>query len=242
MNIILCGSMGRMGRAVKTLCENRGERIVGEADIRSGEFCNITRIDAAADVIIDFSSHMACEQNITYAVKRKIPIVVAVTGHTEEEVAMIEDAGREIPVFFSPNLSFGMTHLIKCVADTVKAFPGWDIEIIEKHYGGKLDSPSGSAEMICGKIAEIRPGIRVIHGRNGQRVRDKNEVCVHSVRCGNIPAQHEIILSGSGECIRLSHEVFSGEVFAHGALTAAEFIIKCKSGIYNMFDLTEGKI
>ena len=89
--------------------------------------------------------------------RRKLPIVVATTGQTEQELAVIRAAAEKIPVFFSANMSVGIALLVRLAKTAAKAFPDADIEIVEKHHNRKLDVPSGTALMLAEGVRQVRP-------------------------------------------------------------------------------------
>ncbi len=237
MDVILCGSLGRMGSIFRSVCEAEKCRVTAQVDIHSADFCNIMRVEGKFDCIVDFSAHTACESVCTYAQNNSLPIVIAVTGHSEDEREMIEKCAKKVPVFFSPNLSFGMYELCRYACAAAKVFPDADIEIVEKHHKGKVDAPSGSALKIAEIIRGERAGAFNIYGRYGSRLRDRREIGIHSVRCGNYPATHEVIIATENERLTISHEVYNPKVFAIGAVRAAEFIIGKEPGLYGMSEL-----
>ncbi|MDY3845885.1 MAG: 4-hydroxy-tetrahydrodipicolinate reductase [Eubacteriales bacterium] len=237
MDVILCGSLGRMGGIFKKICESENCKVAAEVDIHSGEYCNISRVVGRFDCIIDFSAHTACESVCTYAQSYRLPVVIAVTGHSEDERVMIEKTAKTVPVFFSPNLSFGMYALCRYSAALAKLFPDADVEIIEKHHRGKVDAPSGSALKISECIRKERNGAYNVCGRYGHHLREMHEIGIHSLRCGNYPATHDVIIAGENERIVISHEVYDPKVFAVGAIRAAEFIIGKEPGLYGMDEL-----
>ena len=72
--------------------------------------------------------------------------------------------------------------------------------------------------------------------------RQKNEIGIHSIRAGTIIGEHEVIFSGEDEIISISHTALSKNVFAIGAIKAAEFIKTKDKGLYNMKDLVSETI
>ena len=102
-----------------------------------------------------------------------------------------------------------------------------------------MDSPSGTALLLADTIKEsIADATYYVHGRNGQKKREKAEIGIHAVRGGSIVGDHEVIFAGSGEVIELSHKAISREVFAVGALKACTFMANVtEAGLYNMDDV-----
>lgn len=241
-DIILCGAGGRMGRAVAAAAAENDFRVVAGVDIipSEAEFPIITNIDEVkekAGVIIDFSHHTAVESLIPYAKRKHIPIVIATTGHTEEELNQINKLAKSVPVFYSRNMSLGVNMLISlCKTAAFVLGKNFDIEIIEKHHNKKLDAPSGTALMIAEAIKEVREGSEYICNRSVGK-RKKEEIGIQSIRGGNIIGEHEVMFCGNNEVITLSHSATSRELFADGALRAANFIKTKNKGLYSMKEL-----
>ena len=197
-----------------------------------------------ADVIIDFSHHSALPSLISYATSNKIPLVVATTGHTDEERKLMTDAANTIPVFFSRNMSIGVNLLIDlCRRASVALGEDFDIEIIEKHHHNKLDAPSGTAMMIAEELRDTRKiETEFVYDRHSVRKkREPSEIGIHAIRGGSIVGEHDVIFAGANEIITLSHVATSRELFADGALKAAKFISDKEKGFYSMSDLISEK-
>jgi len=121
------------------------------------------------------------------------------------------------------------------VAKTVAShMPEAEVEIIEKHHNRKLDAPSGTAIMLADAIKEVRPDSYSKVGRSGHGKRTSSEIGIHSIRMGNIVGEHEVIVGTPNQTITLKHEAHDRALFAEGALAAAEFLVDCPAGIYDM--------
>ena len=183
-----------MGNAVAVSCENNENcNIVAGIDVSAGKnsstfpiFESINDFKGECDVIIDFSHHTATKALLKFATAHKIPTVVATTGHTEEESALIKKSAEVIPVFHAANMSLGVALLIELAKITAKTFPDADIEIIEKHHNRKLDAPSGTALAIANALKTVRENALLIFGRHGNAKRQENEIGIHAIRMGNI--------------------------------------------------------
>ena len=70
-----------------------------------------------------------------------------------------------------------------------------------------------------------------------QQERKKNEIGFSSIRGGNIPGEHTVIFHGENESIELTHRAFNREIFADGAIEAAIWLSKQKSGYYTYKDM-----
>ena len=246
IKILLSGAHGRMGKAVLAATESTSGRleVISGVDIADGNstfpvYHDINLTVEKPDVIIDFSHHTSLPSIMEYAVKHNIPAVIATTGHTEEESEIMKKSAEHIPVFFSRNMSLGVNLLIAlCKKASEILGDDFDIEIIEKHHHNKLDAPSGTALMIADAISETRAKSEYVYDRHSVRKkRDTKEIGIHAVRGGSIIGEHEVIFAGKDELITLSHSAASRELFATGALKAAEFIVGKSAGMYCMDDL-----
>ncbi len=249
-NIIVSGINGRMGRAIEAMCKDGGKyTIVAGLDVNLGiphEFpvvSNVNELNCKADALIDFSHHSACASLCEYAIKTGTPVIFCTTGYTDEELALIAETSKKVAVFRSGNMSLGINLLIELSKKAAEILDGFDIEIIEQHHNQKLDAPSGTALMIADGIKSVRDDSEYIYDRT--RVRQKraqNEIGIHSVRGGSIVGEHEVIFAGRNENVILRHSALSREVFADGALKAAQFIKGKGAGMYDMSNVLEGLI
>jgi len=115
---------------------------------------------------------------------------------------------------------------------------GWDIEIVEKHHREKADAPSGTGFMMLNEVKSVRDNVSEVIGRNRTSGKRKpEEVAIHSVRGGGIVGDHEINFISDSESITISHQAFSKNIFAEGALKAATYIVNQQPGLYNMKNL-----
>lgn len=239
--LILFGAAGRMGKEVEAAAQKAGDfEIVSRVDVSGADGClpSLDGVTGGADAIVDFSHHAATKTLTEYAVEKKIPLLIATTGQTDEELGLIRKAAKTIPVFFAANYSLGIAALIQAAKAIVKLYPDADIEIVEKHHNRKLDAPSGTALSIARAISSVREGETAFcYGRGGQMKRQKNEIGIHAVRLGNIVGEHEVLIGTDNETITLKHEAHSRALFADGALAAARFLSTRKPGLYAMTDL-----
>jgi 4-hydroxy-tetrahydrodipicolinate reductase len=193
-----------------------------------------------ADVIIDFSHPSTLPVLLNYAIKNKIPVVIATTGMSEDDIKKIHLAAQEIPVFFTFNMSLGVNLLAALTTQAAKVLgSNFDIEIVEKHHNKKIDAPSGTAVMLADAVADgLSYTPKYVYERHSvRRRRAPDEIGMHSIRGGTIVGEHSVIFAGEDEVITLSHSAFSKSVFAVGALGAAKFISSRSAGLYSMKEL-----
>ena len=243
MRILLCGYDGHMGREVRACAERAAgfeiaqgvDPMTDGADPRCVKrFADCTE---EADVIIDFSHHSMTEELLSAAEAKRLPVVLATTGQTPEEMARVKAAAKVIPVFLAANYSLGIAVLTDLVRRAAALYPEADIEIVEQHHNRKLDAPSGTALSLFRALKEVRPEAEAVEGRSGMAKRRPGEIGIHAVRAGNIVGIHEVMICTENECITLKHQAFSRGVFAEGALKAAAFVARQAPGLYDMKDL-----
>ena len=235
--VILHGACGRMGHEVQTLIANNDAlELVAMVDAMGGEgiYTDICDVQETADVIIDFSSAAATENLLAYAVEKNIPVIIATTGHSAEQIEAIRAAGEKTAVFYSANMSLGVYLLVALAKQTAAMMPDADIEIIETHHNRKVDAPSGTALMIANALKTVRESAQFVFGRQGAAKRQAGEIGIHAVRRGNIVGTHEVIVSTDNQSITLKHEAHSRALFEEGAISAALIMDGKSAGLYDM--------
>jgi 4-hydroxy-tetrahydrodipicolinate reductase len=246
--ILLSGCCGKMGRFVASAVAGRkdceivaGIDIVDDRSLGFPVFSNYDEVQVKADVIIDFSNPSLLPAMLDYAVKTNTGIVLATTGLTDEQIKAVEDAGNTVPVFFSYNMSIGVSLLCELSKVAAKVLGnGFDVEIVEAHHNQKLDAPSGTAIMLGNAVKEELPEAYFEYDRHSKRQkRDANEIGIHSIRGGTIVGEHSVMFAGNDEIVTLSHSARSRAIFATGAVNAAVFIADKNSGMFNMGDLVK---
>lgn len=245
--IIMNGCNGKMGQVITRLVAEDPEcEIVAGFDVNDSientypVFTDPEDFTADADVVIDFSHPSALTGILNFCKNRNLPVILATTGYSDEQKKEFTDAAKEIPVFFSANMSLGINLIIALAKKATKLLEGnFDIEIVERHHNQKIDAPSGTALAIADAIDETLPyPAEYIYDRHSvRRKRKKTEIGIHAVRGGTIVGDHEVIFAGTDEVIELKHSASSKEVFAVGAIKASKFMCSKPAGMYNMNDL-----
>ena len=204
-------------------------------------YADLNDINAEADIIIDFSHISLTPSLLEYCKKKKLPLVLCTTGIAGDLENQVKAASETIPIFRSFNMSLGISLLQALVRQATRLlWDSCDIEIIEKHHNRKVDAPSGTAVMIAQAAASVLPyEPSYVYDRTLEhKRREKKDIGVHSIRGGNIVGEHEIMFIGEHETLTISHSAQSRELFANGAVKAAEFMMTKKTpGLYNMDDL-----
>ncbi len=246
LEVMVNGCSGKMGQIVCDLVEQSKDFVLKCGFDRNvtGEFAfpvfnKIENITEKPDVIIDFSVPVATFNILEYAVSNHVPIVIATTGFSEEEEEKIKEYSKKIPIFKSANMSYDIMIMRKLLQWLAPLLKDTDIEITETHHNRKVDSPSGTAEMLADSInASLGNSLHREYNRHDKREkREKNEIGMHSIRGGNIVGEHTVQFFGEFETFELKHTSYSRNVFAEGAIKAANFLVTMPDGLYNMEDM-----
>lgn len=246
INVLLSGCNGKMGNEVdKQILLYPNLSLSCGFDIKNNElksfpiYNKVEDISSTVDIIIDFSVPSATLKLLEFAIKNKIPIVIATTGFSSKEKEIIKNASKIIPIFQSGNMSFNINLMSKIVAELASLLKDADIEIIETHHNCKKDSPSGTALLLADSINKsLHNKMKYTFERHqSHKKREKNEIGFSSIRGGNIVGEHTVKFFSANETFEVSHTSYSRSVYADGALKAATFLINKPAGLYNMDNL-----
>ena len=234
-----------MGNAIIQEAASKGHQIVGAIEV-SGSPCigktlseigithsgtriigpeGLSQACGNADVYISFTSPAAEVTNIPIVASLGKRIILGTTGFTEEQNRQIRNAmDGKVPAVFSPNYSVGVNILFK-LAEVLKAFPvEYNFSISEIHHTAKKDAPSGTAKKLGEIVAETRGYTTTVYGREGTSPRKTEELEIVAMRAGGVPGIHDLMVAGPYEMLRIEHTAFSRNVFAQGAVYAAEWL------------------
>jgi len=259
LKLCVAGAAGKMGNAVIREAVAKGHQVVGAVEAAGnvsigkslGEL-GISDFDTRivgpesigeavgnADVYVTFTAPAAEVQNIPVVAGLGKRIVLGTTGFTEEQNQRTREAVRgKVPAVFSPNYSVGVNILFK-LAQALKAFPPeYNFSINEIHHTGKKDAPSGTAKKLGEIIANVRGYTKTVYGREGISPRKPEELEITALRAGGVPGIHDLVVAGPYEMLRIEHTAFSRNVFAQGAVYAAEWISQqSEPRIFSMEDV-----
>lgn len=226
-----------MGRLVR---EEAGDSVIACYDRIPPGLKPDVPIPDEVDVVLDFSLPSAWKDLDRLLAPGSAALVTGTTGLDYSEEEMLAGWARQRAVFASSNMSVGIYVLGKLLSYAGEMLAGdFDLEVVECHHSGKVDSPSGTALTLV-EIWEKSGGGggRRMAGRSGPAgPRSPGEVGIHSLRGGDVAGDHQLHLLGKGERLLLSHSATGRRTFAAGALKAAEFINGKPPGIYTMDDL-----
>lgn len=256
ISLIITGACGRMGKTLRELAQidpafviagllEHGER----ADQLVGQTCAVgTRAEELVPrvpgaVIIDFTAPDATLETARVAARQGNPMVIGTTGLSDAQKTELEALARSIPLFWAPNMSIGINVLLKVLPELVRLLgEEYDLEMVELHHNRKKDAPSGTALKLAECLAEARgwnlPDVACYHREGIIGARPPKEIGIQSIRGGDVVGVHTVYCIGQGERIEVKHQAHSREMFAQGALRAAQWLIRQPAGrLYSMQDM-----
>jgi 4-hydroxy-tetrahydrodipicolinate reductase len=259
--IAIAGSTGRMGRTLleaifqssdlrlHAALEHPDSPFLGkDAGALVGSPCGVlVSADVAAavqgsQVLIDFTRPEGTLLHLETCRKLGIGMVIGTTGMTAEQKAKISDAAHEIGIVFAPNMSVGVTVMLKLLETAATTLQeGYDIEIVEAHHRHKVDAPSGTALRMGEVIARALGrdlGAVAVYAREGVTgERQPSTIGFATIRGGDIVGDHTALFAGIGERLEITHKASSRATFAQGALRAARFLRDKRTGLFDMRDV-----
>jgi len=221
VRVALIGARGRMGQTMVDLAKDDPKiGIVAQCDLGDA-------IEAAikdCDVAIDFSHAGAIDEVCRAALQHRKALVIGTTGHSAEQRQLIEKTAGSLPIVFASNFSVGVNALFALTRRAAEILGSeFAPQIVETHHKTKKDAPSGTAKTL-GEI--LKEALRT-------------EIPIESIREGDVVGEHTVSFVGPGERLELTHRAGSREIFARGALRAAEWVVGKPARLYSMQDVLE---
>lgn len=194
------------------------------------------------DVVIDFSIPDAITACLDCCTAQSLGLVTGTTGFRDEQMKLIYQAAKEIPILVAPNMSMGVNVAFNLIEQATRMLaPDVDIEIYETHHRDKLDAPSGTAKRM-GEIIEVarEPDPTLSSNTQHSKTASQNPIEFHSTRGGDVVGEHTVTFFGKGERLEITHRASSRTNFAAGALQGAAFVAqKREQGVVGMFSMDE---
>jgi len=251
INLAISGCMGRMGQQlIKSSKKNKHFKLVvlTENRIINRKFkgikieLNSDKAFKKADVIIDFTIPKCTLEILKIASKLKKKVVIGTTGFDRSEENQIKKYSKKIAILKAGNMSLGVNLLMYLTEIASKSLNDEYLsKIFEVHHMHKKDYPSGTALMLGKGIADGKG--KNLYNLIGKKFLNKKtfpygkKINFNSIRKGEIIGEHEVKFSSGKEIITLNHEAFDRALYSDGALTASEWLMKKKPGLYSMRDL-----
>ena len=255
INLAITGCLGRMGQQlIKSTKKNSRFKLVSITESKvvkrkiSGIYPTTNNLEAfkKANVIIDFTSPECTLEVLKIASKLKKKVIIGTTGFSGKQENLIKKYSRKVPILMAGNMSLGVNLLMYLTEIASKSLGKKFLsKVYEVHHKHKKDYPSGTALMLGNGIA-IGKGKKLgkLIGKKYLNKKDfpySNKINFNSLRKGEVIGEHEVRFSSGKETITLNHESFDRALYSEGALVAAIWIMKKRSGFFSMRDLLNFK-
>jgi 4-hydroxy-tetrahydrodipicolinate reductase len=261
LRFAIAGAGGRMGRTlIEAVLKSPDGRLAAALDAPGspwlgkdagelvGSPCGVavtSDVDAAlaqADCLIDFTRPEGTLAHLEICRRRGVRMVIGTTGLDTAQKLAIQDASRDIPIVFAPNMAVGVNVVFKLLDLAARILnEGYDVEIVEAHHRHKVDAPSGTALRMGEVVAEALGRSLTdcaVYGREGHTgERPPTQIGFATVRGGDIVGDHTVLFAGTGERVEISHKAASRMPYALGSLRAARFLRAKAKGLYDMQDV-----
>ena len=240
MKIALIG-YGKMGHMLEAIARQRGHSIAVTLDADQPVEHHLDTL-RTAEVALEFTAPAAALGNVLACASIGLPVVCGTTGwygELEKAKAAVE-ANPKAALFYSANFSIGVymaRKVCELLAHYRAAFPSYEVSIDETHHTAKKDAPSGTAIVLAEQF--LVPTAK--HGYSSWGLMPsvrKGQLPIAAHREGDVVGIHQVRLQGEFDSLTLTHEAYSREAFALGAVRAAE-VLQGKHGVFGMEALFE---
>ena len=255
INVAITGCLGRMGQQlIKSTMRMKNFKLVSITEnkiIKKKVFGLKPQLNSEsafknANIIIDFTVPKCTIEVLKIASKLKKRVVIGTTGFSKKEEKLIKKYAKKIPILKAGNMSLGINLLIYLTEIASKSLGSTFLsKVFEAHHKHKKDYPSGTALMLGKGIAVGKN--KDFYKLLGKKYLNKNvfsyskKINFNSIRKGEIIGNHKVHFSSGKETITLNHEAFDRALYSEGALTAAQWLLKKKTGLYSMRDVLNFK-
>lgn len=234
MKIALVG-YGKMGHIIDELATKKGHEIVA----RLNETPTAENLNSP-DVVIEFSNPQVAFNNIKICLENKIPVICGTTGWLNQKPEIEKIALQNNTAFlYGSNFSLGVNlffALNEKLANLMKDFSEYNVQLEEIHHTQKKDAPSGTAISIAEGIIKNDPRFDAWKLEETQN----QELGIFAIRENEVPGTHSVYYKSDVDEIEIKHTAFNRNGFAVGAIVAAEWIIG-KQGNFTMNDVLFSK-
>ena len=208
-----------MGHMIEKVLTRQGIELAAATE----DVCATPPELAAECVCIDFTFPQSFRANYKFLADNFKAVVVGTTGWEDikaEVIGYFEKKGT--PMIYASNFSIGVNALFAAVtrAATILKGHGYEPSIEEIHHIHKLDAPSGTAKSLAALVKDSLD----------------DEVPITAKREGEVAGIHTVNFVSTVDKISFTHEAFSREGFAVGAVYAAQLTEEIR-GVHEFKDL-----
>lgn len=255
INLVVGGATGKLGRIVCDLAVASDDiELVGVVVSKDGGNVGkelypglkasppdkLTRLLDDADVYVDLTTPKVASSIIADIPATGTNLILGTTAVDAKAIETMTDNVKKngTSAVVSANFAIGVNVFWKMCEILAKNLPRYDVEVIETHHNMKKDAPSGTAMEAVKRIQGATKNDEVIFGRHGVTGPRGSEICVHSIRAGDVVGNHTVMFAKNMEMIELTHRTLSREALAQGCMTSIRWIADKRDGkVHNMSEV-----
>jgi 4-hydroxy-tetrahydrodipicolinate reductase len=232
MKVCLIG-YGKMGKAIEPILVERGHELSGI--VTRSNSSQLADFLSHSDVAIEFTDPESAFDNLLACFEHQVPVVSGTTGwlaQWDDLIHILQETDGTI--LWASNFSIGVNVLFevnRLMAKIMSRLPEYQIQVEEIHHIHKKDKPSGTAVSLINDIMEKHPIYKswILDPQEPS----KGQLSVLAKREESVVGYHKVSFTSPIDQIEISHEAFTREGFAKGAVFAAEWL-RGKKGLYTM--------
>jgi len=241
MKLALVGT-GQMGQAVARVASDREHEVIAQFDSGRPLLQASPSALEGAEVAIDFSLPSLALDHIRRYCEWQQPAVVGTTGWYDEMEAVEQlVANHDASLLYAPNFSLGVAvvrRALEAIAPLLNELDDYDPFIQEVHHTNKVDSPSGTANMLGDLLVEALDRKSHVESETQHQRIDPEAVHVTSTRAGSVFGEHTVTVDGPYDQIAVEHRAKNRRGFASGAVRAAEWL-SGRQGLFTLKDVLQ---
>jgi 4-hydroxy-tetrahydrodipicolinate reductase len=232
MKVCLIG-YGKMGKAIEPILVERGHKLSGI--VTRSNSSQLADFLSQSDVAIEFTDPESAFDNLLACFEHQVPVVSGTTGwlaQWDDLIHILQETDGTM--LWASNFSIGVNVLFevnRLMAKIMSRLPEYQIQVEEIHHIHKKDKPSGTAVSLINDIMDKHPIYKswILDPQEP----NADQLSVLAKREESVVGYHKVRFKSPIDQLEISHEAFTREGFAKGAVFAAEWL-KGKKGLYTM--------
>lgn len=239
IRIIVNGAKGRMGHiACETLSQISDFTLVGQS--ARGDDLKKMILDTQAQVVVDLTLATCAFENTKIILNAGAKAVIGTSGLTQDQILEIKTLCQEkkLGCLIVPNFSLGNALLLHAAKLFTQYFS--DVEIIEAHHTGKIDSPSGTALHLANTLAKVNANLNenkqsTLQGQARGLIHEN--IPIHALRTQGLMAEMTALFGGQGETLSVHHHAHDRACYMPGLCLSIRHVMDlshCVVGLENV--------
>ncbi|GAB3441137.1 4-hydroxy-tetrahydrodipicolinate reductase [Actinophytocola sediminis] len=219
--VVVCGRSGRMARLIAEAVHADPQlELTARASTRP-QGVRLAEVAPNRPAVVDFTAAEATVALLKQALTVPCALVVGTSGLGPDSRELLDEVGRHRPVVIAANFSLALAAMARFVRDlSDHAGTGWAAGVLDIHFAGKRDRPSGTSRFLAGQWQGA----------------DRAATEIASFRMGDGVGEHRLLAAGPGEQVEVTHRVVDRRAYLPGILRSIRFAAQASPGIYTLED------